>query len=167
MAMVGLFWITPDAVYVGSPPNAIGGGCVRLSADGLEAFDLDGSRMWTWEALRSAVVEDVPVEGPAGRAPKLLGAMVSAAMGAFLGEGPPRMRLRLETEYGTEEVMVHSAAAGGYGAEEAALSQDLLARFVAGTAEPRTVEEWGRTHGLEGTPKPDVRENLLRTWAQA
>ncbi|MFD7260084.1 hypothetical protein [Streptomyces sp. NPDC059874] len=165
--MVGLFWITPDAVYVGSPPDAIGG-CVRLGADGLEAFDPDGgSRMWTWEALRSAVVQDVPVEGSAGRAPKFLVSIVSAAVGAFHGEGPPAMRLRLETEYGTEEVTVHSAAAGGYGADEATLSQDLLARFVAGTADPRTVEEWGREHGLENTPKPRVRENLLRTWVQA
>ncbi|MEU9146021.1 hypothetical protein [Streptomyces sp. NPDC048349] len=166
MAMVGLFWVTPDAVYVGSPPAA-GGGCVRLSADGLEAFDFEGSRMWAWEGLRSAVVDDVPTEGPAGRGPKFIGSLVSAAVGAFLGEGPPEMKLRLETEYGPEEVTVYSAAAGGYGAEEAALSQDLLARFVAGTADPRALEAWGREHGLEGTPKPQVREGLLRTWAEA
>ncbi|MEU9107180.1 hypothetical protein AB0D54_23080 [Streptomyces xanthophaeus] len=161
--MIGLFWITPDAVYVGSPPDAMGS-CVRLSVDGLEAFDLDGaSRMWRWEAVRSAVVEDVPVEGSGG----LFASVVSAAVGAFHGEGPRAMRLRLETEDGTEEVTVHSAAARGYGTEEAALSQDLLARFVAGTADPRTVEEWGREHGLENTPKPRVREELLRTWVQA
>ncbi len=162
--MVGLFWVTPDAVYVGSPPAA--GGCVRLSADGLEALDLDGSRTWAWDALRSAVVEGVPTEGPAGRAPKFLGSMVSAAVGAFLGEGPPEMTLRLEAESGPEELKVYAAAAGGYGAEEVALSQDLLARFVAGTADPRALEAWGREHGLEGTPKPREREALLRSWAQ-
>ncbi|MFD4140966.1 hypothetical protein [Streptomyces sp. NPDC058572] len=165
MAMVGLFWVTPDAVYVGSPPAA-DGGCVRLSADGLEALDLDGSRMWAWEEVHSAAVEDVPTEGPAGRAPKFLGSVVSAAVGAFLGEGPPEMTLRLETEYGPEELKVYAAAAGGYGAEEAALSQGLLARFVARTADPRVLEAWGREHGLEGTPKPHVREALLQTWAE-
>ncbi|MFG2985508.1 hypothetical protein ACGFYQ_30325 [Streptomyces sp. NPDC048258] len=166
MTMVGLFWVTPDAVYVGSPPTAIGG-CVRLTADGLEAVDPDGSRTWTWEGLRSAVVEDVPAESPSGRAPKFLGSMISAAFGAFLGEGPPEMTLRLETEYGPEAVTVYSAAAGGYGAEEAALSQELLARFVAGTADPRVLAAWGREHALEGTPKPRVREAVLRTWAEA
>ncbi|WP_404955336.1 hypothetical protein [Streptomyces sp. 147326] len=165
MAMVGLFWVTPDAVYVGSPPSAIGG-CVRLTGDGLEAVDPDGSRTWTWEELRSAVVEDVPVEGPSGRAVKLLGSVLSAALDAFRGEGPPEMTLRLETENGPEEVTAPAAVAG-YGAGETALSQDLLARFVAGTADPRTLEAWGRDHAQEGTPKPPVRESLLRTWAGA
>ncbi|MFJ3725469.1 hypothetical protein ACIPYQ_23250 [Streptomyces sp. NPDC090045] len=165
MAMVGLFWVTPDAVYVGSPPSAIGG-CVRLTGDGLEAVDPDGSRTWRWAELRSAVVEDVPVEGPSGRAAKLLGSVVAAAFDAFLGGGPPEMTLRLETENGPEEVTAYAAVAG-YGAEEAALSQDLLARFVAGTADPRTLADWGREHAPEGTPKPPARESLLRTWAGA
>ncbi|MFD4864103.1 hypothetical protein [Streptomyces sp. NPDC058412] len=165
MAMVGLFWITPDAVYVGSPPNAVGSR-VRLTGDGPEAVDPDGSRAWTWEGLRSAVVEDVPVEGPSGRASKLLGAVVSAAVGAFTGEGPPEMTLRLETDNGPERVTVYAAVAG-YGAEETALSQELLARFVAGTAHPRTLEAWGRDHAPQGTPKPPERESLLRTWARA
>ncbi|MEU9234121.1 hypothetical protein [Streptomyces subrutilus] len=166
MAMVGLFWVTPDAVYVGSPPAA-DGGYVRLSADGLESRDPEGPRTWAWDGLRSAVVEDVPTAGPMGRAPKFLGSVVSAALGALLGgEGPPEMTLRLGTEYGPQELKVYSAAAGGYGAEEAALSQDLLARFVAGTADPRAIEAWGREHGLEGTPKPREREALLRAWAQ-
>ncbi|MFB7177786.1 hypothetical protein ACFCYI_08805 [Streptomyces sp. NPDC056257] len=165
MAMVGLFWIAPDGVYVGSPPDALGG-CVRLTGDGPEAVDPDGDRAWTWEGLRSAVVEDVPVEGPSGRASKLLGAVVSAALGAFTGEEPPEMTLRLETENGPEEVTVHAAAAG-YGAGEAALSQELLARFVAGTADPRTLEAWGRDHAPEGTPGPAERESLLRAWTRA
>ncbi|WP_405832372.1 MULTISPECIES: hypothetical protein [unclassified Streptomyces] len=165
MAMVGLFWVTPDAVYVGSPPSAAGG-CVRLTGDGLEAVDPDGSRTWTWEELRSAVVEDVPTESPSGRASKLLGSVVSAALGAFLGEGPPEMTLRLETENGPEQVTAYAAVAG-YGAEETALSQDLLARFVAGAADPRTLAAWGREHAPEGTPGPPVRESLLRSWAGA
>lgn len=162
--MVGLFWVTPDAVYVGSPPAA-DGSCVRLTADGLEAVGADGPRAWTWSGLRSAVVEDVPGQGAWGRATGLLGSMLSAVAGAFLGEGPPRMTLRLETESGSEEVPVYAAAAGGYGAQETALSQDLLARLVAGTADQGTVRAWGREHGSERTPEPRVREALLRAWA--
>ncbi|MER6253870.1 hypothetical protein ABT224_21200 [Streptomyces sp. NPDC001584] len=164
-AMVGLFWVTPDAVYVGSPPNALGIG-VRLTAEGLEAADPDNPRTWTWAGLRSAVVEDVPGHNPVGRATKALGAMISAAIGAeYLGEGPPEMTLRLESEEGTHAVTVQAAAAG-YPAEETRLSQDLLDRFVAGTADPRAVEAWGREHAAEGTPDPRAREALLQTWAQ-
>ncbi|AQT70754.1 hypothetical protein B1K54_02560 [Streptomyces sp. fd1-xmd] len=165
MAMVGLFWVTEDAVYVGSPPTAIGG-CVRLTADGVEAVDPDGSRAWTWAELRSAAVEDVPTAGTPGRVSRLLGSMVAAAAGAFLGEGPPEMRLRLETESGVQEVTVYAAAAGGYEAQEAALSRELLARFVAGTADPRAPAAWGREHASEGTPEPAVREALLKAWAR-
>ncbi|MFD5424373.1 hypothetical protein [Streptomyces sp. NPDC127084] len=165
MAMVGLFWVTADAVYVGSPPAA-DGGCVRLTAAGLDAVGPDDSRSWSWEELRSAVVADVPVEGSSGRAAKLLGSVAAAAVGAFLGEGPRAMVLRLETRHGPVEVTVHAAAAGGYGADEAALSQDLLARFVAGTADPGVVAAWGREHASNGTPKTAERAALLRSWAQ-
>ncbi|MER7736577.1 hypothetical protein ABTX80_37470 [Streptomyces erythrochromogenes] len=134
MVMVGLFWVTADAVYVGSPPTAIGD-CVRLTSDGLEAVDRDDSRAWTWAELRSAVVEDVPTAGTAGRVSRLLGSMASAA-------------------------------AGGYEAQEVALSQDLLARLVAGTADPGAPGAWGREHAREGTPEPAVRKALLQTWAR-
>lgn len=164
--MVGLFWITPDAVYVGSPPTGLGG-VVRLTADGLEALDSEGSRMWRWEGLRSAVVGEVPTQTPSGRVVKVLGSVVLGALETLIGRYPPEMTLRLETEQGPAQVSVYSAAAGGYGPQEVALSQDLLARFVARTADPRALEIWGREHGLEGTPKPRARESLLRAWAQA
>ncbi|MFJ4776101.1 hypothetical protein [Streptomyces sp. NPDC088762] len=166
MAMVGLFWVTPDAVYVGSPPSALGS-FVRLTSDGLEAEGPDGRRTWSWEGLRSAAVEDVPAASASGRASKFVGSVVSAAIGAFTGERPPEMTLRLQTEDAHEEVTVYAAASGGYGPEETALSQQLLARFVAGTADPRTIEAWGREHGLETTPKERVRESLLRAWLEA
>ncbi|MFE5495280.1 hypothetical protein ACFQ7Z_35710 [Streptomyces virginiae] len=165
MAMVGLFWITVDAVYVGSPPTVIGG-CVKLTAEGLEAVDPDGSRAWNWEDLRSAVVEDVPVSGVSGRVSRLIGSMVSAAAGVFLGEGPREMRLWLETEGGPEEVTVYAAAAGGYAAREIVLSMELLARFVARTADPRVLGAWGREHGREGTPPRAEREALLEAWTR-
>ncbi len=67
--MVGLFWITPDAAYVGSPPAA-DGSCVRLTAHGLEAVDPNASRSWAWEGLHSAALVQTPArprpaEGPA------------------------------------------------------------------------------------------------------
>ncbi|WP_327266081.1 hypothetical protein OG444_36115 [Streptomyces sp. NBC_01232] len=164
-AMVGLFWVTPDAVYVGSPPNAIGV-CVRLTADGLEAADPDGSLTWTWQGVRSAVVEDAPSESRTSRASKLLGSVVSAAIGGLTGEGPPEMTLRLDTADGSQRLTVYSAAAGGYIDEEVRLSQELLDRFVAGTADPRAPGAWGRVHAGEGTPEPRAREALLRAWAQ-
>jgi hypothetical protein len=41
--MVGLFWISEDAVYVGSPPTG-DGRCVLLTADGLDAVGPEGSQ---------------------------------------------------------------------------------------------------------------------------
>lgn len=161
--MVGLFWITPGAVYLGSPP-ADDGSCVRLTGDGLEAVAPDGSRTWAWEGLRSAVVTDVPRQGPSGRLAGILESLLSSLSG---GEGPAEMTLRLETEYGSEEVPVYSAAAGGHSVEEEVLSQELLARFVTGTVNPQVLAAWGRDHGSGGTPKARVREDLLRAWAEA
>ncbi|MFD9213867.1 hypothetical protein ACFVY9_12280 [Streptomyces sp. NPDC059544] len=168
MAMVGLFWITEDSVYVGSPP-AVDGRCVRLDAEGVQAIDEDGAHAWRWTELRSATVEAVPVRGTAGRG---MGAAVGRAIEALLtagiglGSGPPEMTLCLATADGTEEVPVHCAAAGGYGSEEIALSRSLLARLVAGTADLGAVEAWGRSNGGHGTPKPPVREALLRGWTE-
>lgn len=87
--MVGLFWITSEAVYVGAPPTAFGGG-VRLTSAGPEAVDPDGSRTWTWEELRSAVVEDVPTESPSGRVSKLVGSVISAAVAPSSARARPR-----------------------------------------------------------------------------
>ncbi|MFD9319432.1 hypothetical protein ACFWDQ_17395 [Streptomyces sp. NPDC060053] len=108
-------------------------------------------------------VEEVPRQGMAGR---LSGMVESLVMSLGGGEGPPAMTLRLESRSGPERVRFHSAAAGGYSAEEEALSQELLGRFATGTAELRAMEAWGREHGLEGTPKARVREELLRAWSQ-
>ncbi|MFE7772595.1 hypothetical protein ACFU5O_01570 [Streptomyces sp. NPDC057445] len=164
MAMVGLFWISEESVYVGSPPAADGHG-VRLTAEGLEAVGPDGLRAWTWTDLSSAAVEAAPLRGTPGRRLGMaLDALLTAASG--LGNEPPEMSLRLETADGVEEVPVYSAAAGGYGPEELALSQILLARFVAGTADPLTLSAWGRQNSGQGTPKPRMREALLRVWAE-
>ncbi|MFF3323566.1 hypothetical protein [Streptomyces sp. NPDC002889] len=164
MAMVGLFWITEEPVYLGSPPAA-DGRCVRLTAKGLEAAGPDGSRTWTWAGLRSAAVEDAPVRSLGHRLEMTLEALLTSVSG--LGSEPPEMILRLETADGTEKVPVYAATAGGYGPEELALSQALLARFVAGTADPRTLTSWGQENSSHGTPKPRQREALLRTWTEA
>ncbi|THA77805.1 hypothetical protein [Streptomyces sp. A0592] len=133
----------------------------------MEAVDPDDSRVWTWQELRSAVVEEVPTAGTSGRVARLLGSMVTAAAGAFLGEGPPEIRLRLETDTESTVVTVYAATAGGYAAKEAELSQALLADFVAGTAHPGNLVRWGREHAAQGTLEPVVRETLLIAWAQA
>lgn len=163
MAMVGLFWITEDSVYVGSP-TAVDGRSVRLDTEGVEAVDPDGSRAWTWADLRSATVEGVTVRGTIGAR---LGLAVEALLsaGAGLGSGSPEMTLRLVTADATEDVPV-PAAASGYGSEEIALSQSVLARFVAGTAEPATLVAWGRHNSGRGAPKPREREELLRAWTE-
>ncbi|MCX4823070.1 hypothetical protein OG883_24910 [Streptomyces sp. NBC_01142] len=164
MAMVGLFWISEDSVYVGSPPTG-DGRCVRLTADGLDAVGPEGSRAWTWTDLRSAAVEAAPVRGTLGsRLGMTLEVLLTAASG--LGNEPAEMILRLETVGGDAEGVPLYSATAGYDPEEIALSQSLLARFVAGTADPRTVVAWGRQNSSHGTPKPHLREALLREWAQ-
>lgn len=171
MAMVGLFWITEDAVYVGSPPSPEGH-CVRLTSEGIRSCGPDGVRSWPWSGLRSAVVEAAPVESTAKRAGRVLAAVVEAVvtMGSSYGGAPPQMFLVLVTEDGTEdgtaeEVRVPAATAG-YTAREIALSQRLLARCREGAFDPRTLTAWSRDH-LGAAPEPSEREALLREWADA
>ncbi|MEU9256353.1 hypothetical protein AB0D66_31680 [Streptomyces sp. NPDC048270] len=164
MAMVGLFWITEDSVYVGSPPNAEGH-CLRITSDGLQARCSDGIRAWPWSRLSSAVVEAAPVEGGTKGAGRFLAAVLEAMVtlgSSYDGEAPPQMFLVLESQDGTEEVQV-SAATTGYTSQEITLSQRLLSRFREGTADPRTLTTWSRDHS-GGTPKPTEREALLKEW---
>ncbi|MFZ3496579.1 hypothetical protein ACODT5_25740 [Streptomyces sp. 5.8] len=167
MAMVGLFWITEDAVYVGSPPNAEGH-CVRLTSEGVRAHDPDGVRSWPWPSLRSAVLEAVPVRNTAKRAGRLLAAVLEAVLTmepTCAHEDPPQMLLALATEDGTEDLWV-PAATSGYTSREIALSQRLLARYREGASDPRTLTAWSRDH-LGASPAPPEREALLREWADA
>ncbi|MFE6847101.1 hypothetical protein [Streptomyces sp. NPDC057686] len=168
MAMVGLFWITDDSVYVGSPPDAEGH-CVRITSEGVQAQGPDRARAWPWSILRSAGLESVPVEGDArGGGGRFLAAVLEAVVTLGSGYGgaePPQMFLVLETADGTEEVQV-PAATEGYTSREITLSQHLLARFREGTADPRTLTAWSRDHG-GGTPAPSEREALLRQWTHA
>ncbi|MFG2296092.1 hypothetical protein [Streptomyces sp. NPDC048603] len=162
MAMVGLFWITPEAVYVGSPPTT-DGSCVRLTGYGVQAVEPGASRTWAWKGLRSVAVQDVPRRGPARI---LSGFWESLLFSLSGGEAPPEMTVRLETGYGPEELRVYSAAACGYGPDEAALSGELLSRFAAGAASPRALGAWARDHGGDGTPRARVRTELLRAWTE-
>ncbi|MGR4880665.1 hypothetical protein ACIPUC_14790 [Streptomyces sp. LARHCF249] len=167
MAMVGLFWITEDSVYVGSPPSAEGH-CVRITSEGVQARDPDGVRAWPWPILRSAGVEAAPVGGGSRGAGRFLAAVLEAVVtlgSSYGGEEPPQMFLVLETEDGTEEVQV-PAATRGYTSREIALSQHLLACFREGTADPRILTAWSRDHGGD-PPKPPEREALLQEWIHA
>ncbi|MER5412869.1 hypothetical protein [Streptomyces virginiae] len=167
MAMVGLFWITEDSVYVGSPPDAEGH-CARITSEGVRARGPDGIRAWPWTSLRSAGVEAVPVEGDARGTGRFWAAVLEAVVtlgSSYGGEDPPQMFLVLETQDGTEEVLVW-AATRGYTSREIALSQRLLARFREGAADPRTLMTWSRDHSCD-TPKPSTREALLSEWSHA
>lgn len=167
VAMIGLFWITDDSVYVGAPPN-VEGHCVRITSEGVQARGPDRIRAWPWSILRSARVEAVPVESSARGVGRFLAAVLEAVVtlsSSFGGEEPPQMLLVLETEEGKEEVQV-SAATMGYGPQEIVLSQHLLARLREGTADPGTLTAWSRER-RGGTPKPREREALLREWTHA
>ncbi|MFJ5546302.1 hypothetical protein [Streptomyces sp. NPDC093225] len=167
MAMVGLFWITEYSVYVGSPPDPAGH-CVRITSEGVQARGPDGIRAWPWSTLGSVEVEAAPVGGHAKDVGRFLAVVADAVvtLGSSYGGGePPQMLLVLETQDGAQEVRV-AAATRGYTSREIALSQNLLARFREGTADPRTLMSWSRQHG-DDTPKPPEREALLHGWTHA
>ncbi|WP_407841291.1 hypothetical protein ACE1OC_40610 [Streptomyces sp. DSM 116496] len=164
MAMVGLFWITEDSVYVGSPPDAEGH-YARITSEGVQARGPDGTRTWPWSILRSASVDAAPAEDERRGAGRFLAAVLEAVVtmgSSYGGEEPPQMFLVLATQDGAEEVRV-LAATRGYTSQEVSLSQRLLDCFRKGAADPLTLMAWSRDHGA-GTPKPPEREALLREW---
>ena len=159
--MVGLFWITADAVHVGAPPGIAGQGA-RLTEKGVE--HPDGDRLWTWEDLDSASVEAAPVRSTLRRRLALAAEFVLTAGLGGAGE-PPAMLLCLETPSSREELPVQ-AATSAYDEEEFTRSQSLLTLFVTGTASPRTLMTWAQS--ADGTtPKSPERRALLREWTGA
>lgn len=167
MAMVGLFWIAGDGgVYVGAEPEGYGRG-VRLSRVGIEGLGMDQGGAWGWAEVRSVAVRDVRIRS-AGRL--LVTAAVDLAVSAVQGGGdiPAAFEVHVETVEGaTVELEAYTAAAtGGYVQSEYDLSVALLNRFVDGTADIGVLEEWGRAHAGQGTPRREEREALLRTWVE-
>ncbi|MFE4918512.1 hypothetical protein [Streptomyces sp. NPDC056661] len=165
MAMVGLFWVSEDAVHLGAPPGESAPG-VRLAAEGLDAVGC-GSGTWKWAELSSVTVVGAPVRATPGRQLSMTLDVVLGAMGLGGPEGPAEMTVRVQAPDGVAELLVHSAAAGAYTPREIQLSHQVLDRFVAGTLSPAVLSAWGRAHGAGKTPRPAEREALLQQWAQS
>ncbi|GGX02300.1 hypothetical protein [Streptomyces lomondensis] len=166
MAMVGLFWIGEDSVYVGAEPTGAASG-VRLTEDGVESLGADQGRFWTWDEVVRLGTEGVPVRSGVRR-------LASMAFDAALvvvtgyGEQPPAFSVEVVTAEETVLVDVHTAVAGGiYPLSEYELSVALLERLAGGGAEIGDLLAWGRDHAAEGTPPREEREALLRKWAGA
>jgi hypothetical protein len=166
MAMVGLFWIGEDSVYVGAEPEGAASG-VRLSEDGVEASGDGRGRFWTWDEVVRIETRDVPVRSGMRR---LASMAFDTALAVVTGGGelPPAFSVEVATAEETVEVDVHAAVAGGiYLPSEYELSVALLQRLADGSTRIGDLLAWGRDHAAEGTPPHEEREALLRKWAEA
>ncbi|GAA2529485.1 MULTISPECIES: hypothetical protein [Streptomyces] len=163
MAMVGLFWITEDAVYLGAEPRGSAPG-VRLTKDGVEALGTGPGGFWPWDGIIGIDVDDVPVRSAARR---LASMAFDSVVVALTGDGelPPGFTVRLTTGDGMVEVGVFAAATGGiYEAAEYELSTAVLRRLTEGGTGLDDLLAWGRDHAVAGTPGRREREALLRGW---
>ncbi|MDX3690089.1 hypothetical protein PV726_07015 [Streptomyces europaeiscabiei] len=166
MAMVGLFWIAEDGgVYIGAKPDGYGRG-VRLTSAGVEGLGTDQGGHWAWAEVRGVAVKYVKIRS-AGRL--LVGAAFDLVGTAVTGHGdaPGAFEVHVDTGDGSVvELEAYMApAGGGYVPSEYELSMKLLDRLAGGTANVDALEAWGRTHGIEGTPRREEREALLKEWA--
>ncbi|GAB2878363.1 hypothetical protein [Streptomyces mayteni] len=166
MAMVGLFWITEDAVHLGTEPAGTASG-VRLTADGVEALGTDHGTSWSWSEVRRIEPRDVPVRSTARRLATMAFDTLYAAITGD-GELPPAYTVRVETADDAVEVDVVSAVTGGfYTPGEYELSRALLDRLTEGGATVGDLLAWRREQPTDGTPPREEREALLRAWAEA
>ncbi len=164
MAMVGLFWIGEDSVYVGAEPVGAASG-VRLTEAGVETLGAGRGRFWAWDEVVRIRTDGVPVRSGARRMASMAFDAVLVAVTGY-GELPPAFLLELVTAEETVEVTVQAAVAGGfYQPSEYELSTALLERLADGAAEVGDLLAWGRDHAAEGTPPREEREALLRKWA--
>ncbi|MFG2476641.1 hypothetical protein [Streptomyces fagopyri] len=165
VAMIGLFWITEESVYVGAEPAGNGRG-VRLTPEGLEAVGTGQKGFWAWRDVRAVTVHDAQVRSSTRwLVNSVMDTMLDVATGA--GEAPPAFELHVRTDGEKAELTVYTAAVGGYVQSEYELSLDLLDRFVEGTADVARLLEWGSAEGGGVTPWRAAREALLRSWAAA
>ncbi|AKZ56940.1 hypothetical protein SAM23877_3895 [Streptomyces ambofaciens ATCC 23877] len=165
MAMVGLFWITEDCVYVGAEPTGTAPG-VRLTKDGVEILGLgQGGRGRRWDEIREIDVRDVAVRSAARR---LLSMAFDSALVLISGDGeqPPAFTVRVVTETdGTIEASALAAVPGGiHTPDEYALSRALLTRLVDGDTLVDDLLTWCRDRFGEPAPAGDERLALLRRW---
>ena len=165
MAMVGLFWITEDSVYVGAEPEGTTSG-VRLTGDGVELLGRERAGSWSWDEIRGIEVADVPVRRTVRRHASIAFDLVSALLGQE-PEQPPFFTVRVTTGGGTVGTSPFAAITGGiYGPMEYELSLALLRRLVDGGGTGLDdLLAWRRDHGTASTPGREERELLLLKWA--
>ncbi|MFE0800540.1 hypothetical protein [Streptomyces sp. NPDC058812] len=165
MAMVGLFWITEDCVYVGAEPTGTAPG-VRLTKDGVETLGSDqGGRSWPWASVGGIDVRDVAVRSTVRRlASMAFDSLVVLVTGD--GEHPPAFTVRVETENdGPVETTALAAAPGGiHTPEEYDLSRTLLTRLAAGDTSVEDLLAWRRDEPEDVAPTRDEQLALLRHW---
>lgn len=164
MAMVGLFWITEDAVYMGAEPIGTATG-VRLTEGGVETLGAGNGASWSWDEVLRIEARDLVVRSPGRR-------LVSMAIDSLVvlvtgdGEFPPAFTVRVETAEDTVDVSVLPAVAGGiYQEVERELSRTLLERLADGGAAVSDLLAWRREQADDSTPRREEREALLRKWA--
>ncbi|MFJ4829478.1 hypothetical protein ACIP79_06070 [Streptomyces sp. NPDC088747] len=164
MAMVGLFWITEDAVYVGAEPTGTASG-VRLTRDGVETLGLGNGASWSWDRVRRLEARDLVVRSAGRRlASMALDSLVVLVTGD--GELPPAFTVHVATLDESVEVSALPAAPGGiYLESERELSRILLERLADGTADVADLLAWRREQADDSTPRREEREALLRKWA--
>jgi hypothetical protein len=164
MAMIGLFWITEDCMYVGAEPAGTAS-AVRLTEHGVEALGINHGISWSWSEVGQVEVRDVAVRSTARR---LASVALDSLLVAVTGDGelPPAYTVRVQPVDGDAvDVSVLSAVAGGiYTPDEYVLSRTLLERLTDGRTPVADLLAWGRDHAGEGTPPLEEREALLRKW---
>ncbi|MEV7340688.1 hypothetical protein [Streptomyces sp. NPDC093544] len=164
MGMVGLFWITEDAVYVGAEPIGTASG-VRLTEGGVETLGAGNGAFWSWGEVRRIEVADLVVRS-AGRR------LVSMAFDSLVvlvtgdGEFPPAFTVHVETADDSVAVSALPAISGGiYPQVERELSGSVLERLADGGAAVGDLLAWRREQADDSTPRREEREALLRKWA--
>ncbi|MEU1303868.1 hypothetical protein [Streptomyces shenzhenensis] len=158
-AMLGLFWITPETVYLGAPPSTTLS-AVSLAPDGLTAVGPQAGS-WPWQRVTAVKVEDVPVRTTTGRS------LARAFEVVFGPQSPTEMTVRVESVDGSRfGIPVHSAAASAYTVREVDLSQRLLEHFLEEKASPATLTDWLLNSPRPRTPRPAEREALLQHWME-
>ncbi|MFI1001367.1 hypothetical protein ACIP10_02645 [Streptomyces galbus] len=157
--MAGLFWITPETVYLGAPPSTTPS-AVILTPDGLTAVGPQAG-YWPWRHVSSVTVADVPAKTTTARS---LARLFEVVLGP---QSPTEMTVRVETTNGASfGIGVHSAAASAYTIREAALSQNLLDLFVQRRASPTMLTDWLVRSPRSRAPRPAERESLLQRWTE-
>ncbi|MFC9844027.1 hypothetical protein ACFWFF_20645 [Streptomyces sp. NPDC060223] len=164
MAMVGLFWITEDAVYVGAEPVGTASG-VRLTEGGVETLGEGNGAFWSWEEVQGIAVSDLVVRS-AGR--RLVSMAIDSLVVLVTGDGefPPAFTVHVEAPDGTVAVSALPAVAGGIHHQvERELSAIVLERLADGGASVGGLLAWRREQADDSTPRREEREALLRKWS--